>query len=127
MSGAIDILLTALIDHLSARHDLSAGLADEDALNDTKKRFGQSLNQYLDWRIEGAIDKRRQRQSAQRIQMADVINSTVNDTASAVRAITALSSAPPPPTSSNEEEIKRWTKAYAEWYDTARKKGVEIG
>ena len=127
MSGAIDIFLAALTEHLGARKDLSAGLADETVLNETKKRFGESLNQYIDWRIEGALDKRRQRQSIERIQIADAINSTVKDTASSLRSMSALNSAPPPPENKDPEEMKKWTIAYAEWYETTRKKGIEIG
>lgn len=122
-----DILLATLIEYINSKQEFSVGQAEERDVDQAKKRFAIALNEYVDWRIQGALEKRRSHLSQEMVAVADTINSTVKDSAMSVRAMAALNSAPPPPDSNDPEKIQEWYKKYREWYGDARKKGMTIG
>jgi hypothetical protein len=124
----INVLLTTLTDYLMTRKDHSTGNADINNLRETKKRFTKALYELIDYRIQLALEERRRLQSQERIAAADSINLAVKSTASTIKSLSALNSAPPPPDNiANIEEMEHWKRMYQEWYDTKRKSGITIG
>ena len=124
----INVLLATLTEFLEAKKDLITGNADVDSVRETKKRFSKALYELIDYRISLAMEERRRYQSQERIAAADSINLAVKSTASTIKSLTALNSAPPPPTGDySYEDMERWRAAYSEWYDTKRKDGMTIG
>jgi hypothetical protein len=121
---SIHVLLTALEEYLEVRRDVSSGCNDEDALLGAKKRFAKALNEYIDWRTDGVLEDRKRRISTERsVQLADLLTSNIDD----VSSIAALNSAPKPPDErlvADKEILDRWFKAYQDWYNTSRKKGI---
>lgn len=123
----LNILLATLTEVISTEKDFDNGVAAEQDVNEAKKRFSQALNAIIDYRIQLAFDVRRRAQSQERIAVADSINSNVKVTASTIRSMAALSSAPPPPSDlSTPEELEKWKEEYTEWYENKRKAGVTI-
>lgn len=122
----INVLITTLTEVLSAQKDYSTGNSEAKDVDDAKKRFAQSLHEYIDYRIQKAFDIRRKHQSQDRIKVADSINSSVKSTASTIRSISALNSAPPPPDLSDPEGLEKWKEIYEKWYETKRKDGINI-
>lgn len=122
-----DILLASLIEYINAKQEFSVGQVEEREVEQAKKRFATALNEYVDWRVQGALEKRRSHLSQEMVAVADTINSTVKDSAMSVKAIAALNSAPPPPDTNDPETIKKWYETYREWYEKGRRKGMNIG
>ena len=126
MSG--DVLLASLTDFLSVKSDHVEGLATAEDLADAKKRCYEALNQYIDFRVNATLEERRRSVSHERINIAESIDSAMKSTASSVRAISALNSAPAPPMYIDDKEaMKKWKEAYEEWYEDKRKRGISIG
>lgn len=123
----INVLLATLTEFLEAQKDLVTGNAEADSVREAKKRFSKALCDLIDYRISLAMEERRKSLSQERIATADSINLAVKSTASTIKGLTALNSAPPPPENHTEEEMERWKEAYAEWYRTKRKDGMSIG
>lgn len=123
----ISVLLTTLLEVIKLDHDVLTGNADEKDLPEARKRFYQSLCDMIDHRIQIAFDERRRHQSYERIAVADSINSSIKTTASTIKSITALNSAPPPPADIyNMKAMQEWQDAYTLWYQTKRKAGIDI-
>ena len=123
-----DILLATLIEYINSKQEFSAGQAEAADVQEAKKRFGIALNDYVDWRIKGVLEKRRSHLSQEMVAVADTINSTVKSSAISVKAMAALNSAPPPPPDSSDPEVvKQWYETYREWYNKTRQKGMSIG
>ncbi len=126
MSG--DILLASLTDFLTVSEEHLKDLATSEDLIEAKKRFYDALNQYIDFRVSATLEERRRTVSQDRINIAESIDSALKSTASSVRAITALNSAPAPPMHVDDKEaMKKWKEAYQEWYDSKRKRGISVG
>jgi hypothetical protein len=121
----INILLAALTEVLEIQKDHTTGNADIDSVLESKKRFAQALGDFIDYRVQSAFEERRKYQSQERIQVADSINLAVKSTASTIKTMVALNSAPPPP--ENIEDMEKWRKVYREWYETKRQNGMTIG
>ncbi len=121
----IDVLIAALTELLEVQKDHLTGNADADSVRESKKRFFQSLNALIDYRVRAAFEERRRHQSQERIQAVDSINLAVKSTASTIKTMAALSSAPPPP--DNVEDMDKWKKDYREWYETKRSDSMTIG
>jgi hypothetical protein len=79
--------------------------------------------------IQLSFDERRKSQSTERLALAETINTAMQSTATTVRSMSALTSAPPPPAAeqANEEVIKVWLKEYNDWYDVKRNNGLKVG
>jgi hypothetical protein len=125
----IDALLTTLLSVLDAHRDRLTGNAQARDVQQAKKRFALALNGIIDYRVKLAFEERRKHQSQQMLAVADSINSTVKSTASTIKSISALNSAPPPPRPedlNNKEAMKKWREIYEQWYETKRKAGVSI-
>jgi hypothetical protein len=124
----IDLMLAALQEYLSAKKDFETGNAEQNSVDEARRRFASLFYEILDAKIANTLDARRQHQSIERIEMADTINSAMNSTASTFKSMAALNSAPMPPEDiSDPEKMTRWKEAYAEWYETTRKGGLTIG
>jgi exopolysaccharide biosynthesis predicted pyruvyltransferase EpsI len=123
----IDIFLSTLNELLEVQKDHKTGQADDDSVLLAKKRFIQALNDYIDFRVNASMERRRKHMSESRIALADDLHAQVSSTASAIKSISALNSAPPPPKEPKEEAIKEWLKEYNEWYDNKRANGMTIG
>ena len=123
---SIDILLATLIEYINAKQEMSVGQAEEADVQEAKKRFSTALNEYVDWRIKGALEQRRSHLSQEMVAVAETVNSTVKDGAMTVKAMAALNSAPPPPPENDPEALKKWWENYRAWYEEARKKGMTI-
>lgn len=125
----INILLTTLLNVLSAHKERAGGNADAKDVNDAKKRFSDALNSIIDYRIRLAFEQRRKHQSQEMIAVADSINTSVKATRATLRGIAALNSAPPPPSPeavNDPEAMHKWRELYQKWYDSKRKEGVTI-
>jgi hypothetical protein len=125
----INILLTTLLGVLSAHQDRAKGVVDARELNEAKKRFSDALSGFIDYRIRLAFEQRRKTQSQEMIAVADSINASVKATATTIKSIAALNSAPPPPPPedvNNPEAMHKWREIYTEWYEKKRKQGVSI-
>jgi hypothetical protein len=122
----VDILLASLSEYIKAEADHSSGHAEQSVVNEAKKRFAQSLNEYVDYRIEASLTRRRSSKSQERIALADTINATMKSTKMSVQSMRALNSAPPPPDTNDPEAIKEWYERYAEWYEGSRGNGLKI-
>lgn len=123
----MNVLLATLLEFLDINKDFVTGNADELEVSESKKRFFQALIDVVDYRIQLALEERRKSLSQERIAVADSINASIKSTASTIKSISALNSAPPPPTSNDPEAMKRWIEAYDQWYNTKRKEGISIG
>jgi hypothetical protein len=124
----INVLIASLTELLVLEQDFKNGHADIEDVNEAKKRFISALHAIIDYRVNLANDERRKHLSQERIAIADTINASLQSTATTVRTIAALNSAPPPPNDpSNRDEIKRWVEEYNRWYDNQREKGMKIG
>jgi hypothetical protein len=124
----IDVFLAALREYLSAKKDYETGQAEQRLVDDARRRVAAYLNQYIDSRIYLALEQRRRKQSSDRIQLADTINSAMKSTASTFKSMKALSTAPPPPNDpTDKQKMDEWQKSYAEWYENTRKNGMTIG
>lgn len=113
----------------AAHQDRATGDADAKAVDEAKKRFSQSLNALIDHRIRLAFEQRRKHQSQEMIAVADSINASVKATATTLKGMAALNSAPPPPPPedvNNPEAMHKWRENYLKWYDSKRKEGVTI-
>ncbi len=121
----INVLLAALTEVLEIQKDHSTGNADSNDVRESKKRFAKALGDLIDLRVQAVLEERRRSVSQERIQAADSINLAVKSTASTIKTMVALSSAPPPP--DNFEDIEKWKQAYREWYETKRRDGMTIG
>ena len=122
----MDVLLTTLLSVIDTHHDLITGAAEPHDLQEVKKRFYQALHDLIDFRIKVAFEQRRAHQSQEMIAVADTVNASIKSTASTIRSIAALNSAPPPPTTKDPEAMDKWVKAYQSWYEGKRKAGVTI-
>jgi hypothetical protein len=123
----MNVLLATLLEFLDLNKDFVTGNADEVEVSESKKRFFQALIDVIDYRVQIAMEERRRALSQERIAVADSINSSIKSTASTIKSITALNSAPPPPTTANPEDMQKWLEAYDKWYNTKRKDGISIG
>jgi hypothetical protein len=121
----IDVLLATLTDLLEIQKAHSTGNAELDDVRESKKRFAKAAYELIDYRVQAAFEERRRYQSQERIAAADSINFAVKSTASTIKTMAALNSAPPPP--ENIEDMEKWKKAYREWYETKRQDGMTIG
>jgi hypothetical protein len=123
---SINVLLSALEEYLTVKRDVAAGCQDETALVGAKKRFAQALNQYIDWRTDGVLEERKRRISTSRsVKIADLLTSSMDGVTSSVAALNA---APTPPDidkiANDKSGLEAWFKAYQDWYNTTRKKGL---
>lgn len=123
----IEIIISALTELLEIQKDYTSGNAEEQYLLESKKRFANSLNEFIDYRVGVVLDKRRSAISQDRLSLADSINVAVQSTASTIKTLSALQSAPPPIKDGNDEELKIWVEEYNNWYVNNRKKGMTIG
>ena len=124
----IDIFLAAMREYFSAKSDFESGNAERRQVDEAKRRVAAYLNQYVDSRIQLALEYRRRKQSSDRIQLADTINSAMKSTASTFKSMNALNTAPPPPLDHEDpEKMEEWRKKYAEWYENTRKNGLKLG
>jgi small-conductance mechanosensitive channel len=123
----IEIIISALTELLEIQKDYNSGNAEEQFLLESKKRFANSLNEFIDYRVGVVLDKRRSAISQDRLSLADSINVAVQSTASTIKTLSALQSAPPPIKDGNDEELKIWVEEYNNWYVNNRKKGMTIG
>jgi hypothetical protein len=121
----IDVLLATFFDIINTQHDYKTGNADQESFNEAKKRFVQALNEFVDYRVREQLDIRRTSLSQERIAAADSINASITSTASTIRSLNALVSAPPPPKDS--ARYNEWVKNYQDWYENGREKGMNIG
>ena len=121
----IDVLLATLFDIINTQHDYKTGNVDQEFLNESKKRFVQALNEFIDYRVREQLDIRRTSLSQERLAAADSINASIQSTASTIRSLNALVSAPPPP--KNTEKYNEWVENYQNWYENNREKGMNIG
>ena len=123
----INVLLATLMEVLDIQHDHATGNADSVAVLEAKKRFAHALYELIDNRVQIALDLRRRHLSQERIAVADSINANLKSTASTIKSISALNSAPPPPKNPNDTKaMEMWLKAYDEWYNVRRTAGITI-
>lgn len=117
-------ILASLEEYLSLKHDVDTGCADEDALRAAKKRFAESLNQYVDWRADSVIAEHKKKISSEHSGSMNALGIGIKHSNI---AIAALNSAPTPPKDIefmlSSGKIREWMKAYKKWYDNERKKG----
>jgi hypothetical protein len=123
----IELIISALTELLQIQKDYTSGNAEEQFLLESRKRFANSLNEFIDYRVGVVLDKRRSAISQDRLSLADSINVAVQSTASTIKTLSALQSAPPPIKDGNDEELKIWVEEYNNWYVNNRKKGMTIG
>jgi 3-phosphoglycerate kinase len=96
-----------------------------------EKKLYSSLNDLIDNRVNAILEEKKSSQSQERIAVIDAVNTSVRSTASTVRSITALNSAPAPIEKSELDalltvDIYVWFEAYRCWYNTKRKDGMTI-
>lgn len=114
----IDSLVQALIE--AAKEENKA------SIENAKKVFGNALYEIIDHRIEAAFSKRKSTPQ-ERLAAADSINSSIKSTASTIRSLFALNSAPEPPDKElSEEALKEWFEKYYAWYHTSREEAMQI-
>lgn len=121
----IDVLLATLFDIINTQHDYKTGNVDQEFLNESKKRFVQALNEFVDYRVREQLDTRRTSLSQERLAAADSINASIQSTASTIRSLSSLLSAPAPPKDAKSRE--EFDLRYEEWYKKEREKGINIG
>lgn len=110
---SLENLLLSLKEYLEAKNESSNGF-----LLESKKKFAQALNEYIDWRAEGVLEDRVKRISTERsVLVADLLLPALK-----IDSLTALNSAPNPP--SDTANLKAWIENYRKWYDGDRKKGL---
>lgn len=127
-NSPIDTLLAAAKEYFAAKaeHDKAehdAGKENHGLLTTIKKRFALALNNYIDFRVAGALeDQKKKRISTESsVIIADVLNEETKD------SIAALNSAPSPlkpEALKNKTKREQWMEAYQVWYNGARKKGL---
>jgi hypothetical protein len=121
----IDILLASLVEYITMKRDHIGGQVEIEHVVEAKKRFAQSLDEYIDGRISKRFETHRRHQSQQRLKIADTINSSMQSASKNIKSLSALNSAPTPPSdSSDKEAMKKWMEAYSAWYEDSRKKGL---
>jgi hypothetical protein len=120
----VNVLISALIEALYLYQEHKSGNIDPDTLASSNKRFLLALDQYIDYRIKLEMESRRRAMSQERIAVSDSINSSIKSTASIIKSISALNSAPPPPT--DISDIQQWMEEYTEWYENKRKVAISI-
>ena len=124
----IDVLLASLTEYINLKHDHIKGQAEVEHVVNAKKRFAQSLNEYVDSRLFIHFEQRRKHMSQERLKIADSINSSMQNAATSIKSIAALNSAPTPPKDmSDHKAVEKWMKSYNDWYDNQRKKGLQFG
>ena len=121
----IDVLLATLFDIINTQHDYKTGNVDQEFLNESKKRFVQALNEFIDYRVREQLDTRRTSLSQERLAAADSINASIQSTASTIKSLSALVSAPPPP--KDLKNFEEFQARYNQWYENNREKGMNIG
>jgi tRNA isopentenyl-2-thiomethyl-A-37 hydroxylase MiaE len=121
----ISVLLKTLSDFFSAKQEVDKGLAEPYLAEEAQNRFANSLESYVDERI--AVFYNKQKKSASgRYSVADELSSRISSSASSVRSISALNTAPQPlDDTSDADVVKRWMKAYYSWYSNDRKNGMK--
>jgi len=92
-------------------------------IDGAKKLFVKSLYDIIDHRIDAAFIRRKST-SQERIAAADSINSTIKSTASTIKTMSALTSAPPP--ARDDQDWEEWMEEYKKWYDTNREEALKI-
>jgi len=124
----LNVLVAALMEVVDTSNDLKTGNVEAGELTAAKKRFFSALNEFVDYRVKVAMDQRRRNISQERIAVADSINAAVKSTASTIKSISALNSAPAPfpPADATKEEIEIWFAAYKDWYENKRREGITI-
>ncbi len=126
----IDLLLSSLEDYLNSKKDLLSGCADEATLIEAKKRFVSSLGELVSYQVALAMDKRREKSSISKMQIAESLQNQMRGTVTSLKAMGALNCAPSPLDESNfsdEKMIKIWFDAYKGWFERERNNGLMVG
>lgn len=97
---------------------------NEEKIKKAKNLFGKILYEIIDHRVESILSERKGT-SHDRILAADSINSTVKSTATAIRTLSALNSAPPP-ADDYKDDWEEWMAVYRYWYTHNREDGLKI-
>lgn len=127
---SIDLVLASIEEYLELKGFTTSGTSDPKQVQEAKARVARACHQFVEYRITHALDVRRRSMSAERIKIADSMNSNLKDMATSVKSLTALNSAPPPmmPDELNKKtDLETWMKAYTEWYNSDRSNGMKIG
>jgi hypothetical protein len=123
----IKLLITTFIEVLNNQKEYSIGQLDEDILNSSYKRFSTALNEYIHYNFELFDHERRIKSGHDRVSIADTINTSIKSTASSVRSMSALSSAPTPPINIHDLDLmEEWIKDYDDWYKNQRENAITI-
>jgi len=123
----IKILITTFIDVLQNQKEYATGQIEEDLLNSSYKRFSIALNEYIHYNCELFDHERRIKSGQDRISIADSINTSIKSTATSVRSMSALSSAPTPPVNIHDpNSMDEWVKDYDSWYKNQRENAITI-
>lgn len=93
------------------------------ATEEYKKNFNKYIYALIDQRVEAILEKKKST-SSDRIAVADTINSNIKSTASTIKIMSALASAPLP--ARDDEDWKEWMEAYKNWYDINREEALKI-
>lgn len=126
----IDLILASLEEYLISKGYSSSEESNPDEVKEAKARVAKSLHQFVEYRITHAMDVRRKSLSAERIKIADTMNTNLKDMATSVKSLTALNSAPAPlkpEEMNNKKDVEVWMKAYSEWFKNDRSNGMKIG
>jgi hypothetical protein len=123
----IDVLISTLSELLNIQKEFITGNADQEVVQENQKRFASALNELIDYRVQILLDRRQAGRSQERLAVADSINTAMQSTASTIKSLSALQSAPPPIENPSETEMKVWIEEYNSWYDNKRKKAMCLG
>lgn len=137
---SIEILVGALEEYISLKREIESNkkdLSDEDTLStlrEAKKRFAKALNQYIDWRVRGALAEGLKKDSSKTIPTLQAPNEELTNAPTVppppdysrylVHPSMAIINEAPVPikdVSKESKEIKLWMAAYTKWYHRAKK------
>lgn len=123
----MNILIATLIDVIDAQQNYSTGNAEASSVTEAKERFSKALEEFVEMKIRASFDRRRTNASQEMLAVAGSIDSNIRSTASTIRGLAALNSAPIPPDDVNDpDELKKWKINYKAWYENNRKDGMKM-
>lgn len=92
-------------------------------IDKAKEEFANCFYPIIDHRIEAVLEEKKSTPS-DRIAVADSINSSIKSTASTIKIMSALASAPKPP--ERNDDVYLWLENYIDWYNINREDALKI-
>lgn len=131
----IDNLLSAIEEYLELKRSAQNGTYDDEdgssygkELTEIRKRFGLSLNELIDFRMDGVLELRKKRASS------TTRNVTIPDPdmewADIIAVVDALNCAPNPPKGDLKEmfesgKLQQWLECYERWFKDKRYSAIQ--